>query len=64
MLDGESEGFVPGMEGPLQFEGVVPSSLDELVDWLDIAGEDYQKSSVPRDIQHFPTFSTDDKWPI
>lgn len=51
--------------------GKVPSSLDQLCDWLDIVGEEEQTchgklptTSAPNNIQHFPTFSTDDKWPI
>lgn len=65
MFEEENDfGFVPGFE-ELPFEGGVPSSLNELVDWLDIAGgETPDAISAPHDIQHFRTFSTDDKWPI
>lgn len=69
MFEAENDfGLVPGSEG-ISFGDGVPSSLDELVDWLDIAGGDVavQKMNTttsPHDIQHFPTFSTDDEWPI
>jgi hypothetical protein len=49
----------------------VPSSLDQLCDWLDIAGGeqayDFKMPGTakdPQDIQPFRTFSTDDEWPI
>lgn len=68
MFEGENDfGLVPGSED-ISFGDGVPSSLDELVDWLDIAGPDVvaEKTTTtsPHDIQHFPTFSTDDEWPI
>ena len=68
MFEGESDfGLVPGSEG-IPFGDGVPSSLDELVDWLDIAGADVAVDKTtttrPHDIQHFRTFSTDDEWPI
>lgn len=65
MFEGENDfGLVPGSEDT-SFGGGVPSSLDELVDWLDIVGEEHDKSTTaPHNIQYFTTFSTDDKWPI
>lgn len=50
----------------------VPSSLDQLCDWLDITGgaeqaDDYKfplTTKAPQGIQPFPTFSTNDQWPI
>jgi len=80
MYEGEEYddfGLVPGYsEGKMDLgDGVPVSSLDELVDWLDIAGEELGRDHDPSamlkqttaplpDIQHFSTFSTDDEWPI
>ena len=66
MYEAENDfGLVPGSEG-LPFEDGVPSSLDELVDWLDIAGGEApaKSTAAPHGIQPYSTFSTDDKWPI
>jgi len=68
-------GLVPGYkEGKMEDpgDGVPVSSLDELVDWLDIAGEGVdhpaamtkQTTAFFPDIQHFSTFNTHDEWPI
>nr|KAG5687936.1 hypothetical protein BaRGS_021644 [Batillaria attramentaria] len=54
MFEAENDfGFVPGFE-EFPFDGGVPSSLDQLVDWLDIeGGEARDGTSAPHDIQHF-----------
>lgn len=69
MFEGENGdfGFVQGSGEESLFDGDgVPSTLDELVDWLDIGGgQTPQKSTAgPHGIQPCTTFSTDDKWPI
>lgn len=63
MFQDEKQGFGPGTEELALGDGV-PSSLDQLVDWLDIAWGETDDTSLSHDIQHFDTFSTDDKWPI
>jgi len=42
--------------------GVVPKTLDDLVDMLDIG--ETSGTAVSPDIQHFSAFATDDMWPI
>lgn len=43
-------------------EGGIPQTLDELVDLLDIKVSSGTAGSS--DIQHFPTFASEDMWPI
>lgn len=79
MDDDNDDGFglVPDCGDKFSFgdeEGPdVPSSLDQLCDWLDIAGEEGSNpvsgklpdyTTTPHDIQPFTTFSTHDRWPI
>jgi len=43
----------------------MPTSLDDLVDWLEIKDASTTAGAEDvHDIQHFPTFANEDMWPI
>lgn len=60
LMDGEDMSFG---SGAFHYgDGDAPSTLDELVDMLDI--KETLGTVVSHDIQHFSAFASEDKWPI